>query len=139
GGAARRRSPVVGGEPGRRPAEPLRVETLERRAGAAVQLAAARGEKRRLGDVLRQRVVEGVPALVVRGALEEELEARELTEVGLEQVLAVPNGREERRRELAAQHRGGLEDALVLLLEPVDARAEDAVHGVRDWQACHQT
>mgnify|MGYP003693922587 CR=1 FL=1 len=35
--------------------------------------------------------------------------------MGLERVSAVPDRREERRRELAPQDRGGLEDALVLL------------------------
>src|SRR5262249_43265059 len=130
--------PVVVREPGSQLDEPLGVQPLERLAGAAMELSATRGEQRRLGDILRQRVLEGIYDLVARRALEEKLEARELAEMGLERAGAVPDCREETRGELAAEDRRGLQDALVRLVEPVDARAEDAMHGIRDRKACDE-
>ena len=57
----------------------------------------------------------------------------------LERAWTVPDRREEGRGELPAQDRGGLEDALRLLGQAVDARGEDAVHGVWDRETCHES
>ncbi len=131
--------PVVMGEPGSQLAEALGVQALERLARPAMELAAARGEQRGLGDLLRERVLEGVDDLLARRALEEELQARELAEMGLDRARAVPDRGEKGRGELPAQDRRGLKDALGLLVEPVDARGEHAMHRVRDRKVRHET
>ena len=122
------------GQARRQLVEAVGVEALERLTRPAMQLAAPRGQERRLGDILGQRVPEGIDDLLADRALEEELQSRELTEVGLDRGRAVPDRREKRGGELAAEDRRRLEGALGVLVQPVDARGEDAVHGVRDGE-----
>ena len=122
--------PIVIGKAGRELGEAIGVEALERLARATVELAAPRREEGRLGDVLRQRVLERVRDLLAGRALGEELEPGELAEARIDRALAVPDRGQERRGELAPEDRGGLEHALVVLVEAIDARGQDAVHRV---------
>ena len=92
------------------------------------------GQERRLGDVLGEGMLEDVHGVVAGRALEDALLARQVAEVRLDRPGAVPERREEARGEFPAKDGGGLEGALRLLGEPVDARGEDPVHGVRDGQ-----
>ena len=122
---------VVVGQPVVDLAQTIRVERLVGRARGLVQAAPAAREQALVRDVLGEGVVEDVDGLALAALLVDELQAPELREVGLEAAGAAPDGLEQPERELASQHRGGLEHPSRLLRQPIDARQQHVVHACR--------
>ena len=103
------------------------VHLLQRLARRLVERLAARGQEPVVGHVLGEGVLEDVDGLVGADRLVDEFQALQLVELRLERCGAVPDGPQEAQRELAAEHRGGLEDTTRLVGKPVHARGEDVL------------
>ena len=112
--------------------EPLGVHRLERAADRGVERLAAGGEQALVGDLLGERVLEDVHRFDRSAQLVQELEAPQLAERGPERERVAPHGSQQPRRDLAAEDGGGLEEALGILRQPVDARHEDVLDRGRD-------
>jgi hypothetical protein len=76
-------------------------------------------------------VLEDEDALVDPLQLVDEFQARELGELRADRGCAVPDALQQPQQELAAQHRGRLQHPPRFLGQPVDARGEDVLHGLR--------
>ena len=100
--------------------QPVRVEPLHRRHDLGVKLATAVLEQAPVGDLVRERVLEGV------------LQVRE------ELRLVVRDRRQERVGHVLADHRGRLQELLLLVRQPVDPRCQDRLHRRRDLQRLHR-
>ncbi len=107
------------------------VLLLDRFGGLPVEGLAAADQQAVVGHVLGQGVFEEVARIAVRGLLEEELPRLEVEEQAVEGLAAVPHRAQQLARELAAEHRGGLQEPLVVLRQAVDARHQDALDGAR--------
>ena len=92
----RLRLAVVVGEPGRQLGEPVGMRRSSASPARRWSSRRREGQERRLGDVLRERVLEDVHDVVAGRALVEELQPGELAEVRLHRARAVPDRREER-------------------------------------------
>ncbi len=108
-------------------AQAIRVERLIGRARGLVQTSPPAREQALVRDVLGEGVLEDMHGLALAALLVDELQAPELREVGLEATGAAPDGVEQPERELASQHRGGLEHPPRFLRQPVDARPQHVV------------
>ena len=108
------------------------VELLEGAARRLVQSLAAAREQPAVGDVLGERVLEDEGALV--GALElvDELEARQLGELGADRSRPVPHPLQQAQWELATQYRRRLQHPPRLVRQTVDARGEHVLDRLRD-------
>ena len=120
---------VVVGEAVVRLLETPPVERLERAPGRGVERAAPGLGQARVRDLLDQRVLEDVDGPTGSASLVQELQARELVQVGLQRPF--PDRREELLRELAAQERGCLEQTPRLRREAVDPRLQELLDRVR--------
>jgi hypothetical protein len=110
----------------------FRVEALQRRARRRVMGAPAPLEEARVRHLLGQRMLEDVHRLLGAGPLVEELQTHQLPQRVLEAgARAAPHRREQPERDLTAEHRGSLEEALGVLRQPVDARQEDLLDRLR--------
>ena len=112
--------------------EPFGVHRLEGAADSSVERLTAGGQQALVGDLLGERVLEDVHRLGRSAQLVQELEAPQLAERGLERASVAPHGSQQPRRDLAAEDGGGLEEALGVLRQPVDARHEDFLDRGRD-------
>ena len=95
-----------------------------------MQRAAASRDQHGVGYLLRERVLENPGALVALRLFVEELEAPQLGQGGVDPAGVVDHRAEQSLRHLAAEHGSRQEHVLGPLGEPVDARGEDALHGV---------
>ena len=104
---------------------PLRVEALHGLGDARVQRAPALVEQARVGDVVDERVPERVHGIGKERGLGEELGPAEAGEPVAHRLGGrVRHRLEQRHRHLLADHRGGLEQVLLVGRQPVDARGE---------------
>src|SRR5262249_39843231 len=88
-----------------------------------------------VGDFVGERVLEGVLEVGKEPDLVEELRGREARQLGAELGLGrIGNGQEQRRGDVLADDRGGLEQALGLGRQAVDAGGQDGLHGGGDRQ-----
>ena len=106
------------------------VERLQGAGGGRVKGPAPGGEEALVGDLLDERMVEGVAGLVQRRRGLEELQALQLGDVRVE-AGSVPDQQQQPGRELAAQHGADLEHASSFVVQPVDAGHEHALHRLR--------
>ena len=107
-------------------------EPLDRLAGEGVQLPSALQQDALVGRVVDQRVLEDVLELGRARALTDEVEVPELGERDIEGLRFLREGAEQAVEERAADDRGELEHALDVVVEPIDVRDEQPLHGVRD-------
>ena len=86
-----------------------------------------------VGDFVRQRMLEGVVELREEVRLVEELGCLKVRETLTEIPLSVlDDGLEQNERHVLADHRGSLEQALLVRREPIDPPGEQRLHGRRD-------
>src|SRR5262245_9331035 len=102
---------------------------LDQLADAAVQRTATLVEQALVGDVLHQRVLERILRIREQTRLVEQL-ARSETPEGLRKALLVEIGDalEQRQRDLVANHRGALQEVLLVRSQPIDARGQERLH-----------
>src|SRR5262249_26573291 len=94
---------------------PVEVEFLNDLHDADVQLASPSLEQARIGDLVRQRVLEGVFDVREETGLVEELRGLEILEPSPDGVLGQrDDGLEENEGQVLADHRGRLKQALLL-------------------------
>ena len=129
--------PVVGEEAGAL-VELVPMELLDGARQRRVHARPALAQLRPIGDLLRQRVLEGVLDLRIRRLLVQELGRHERlhggSELGRRQLGDPP---EQRLGQLPADHGGRLEHRLLPLRQPIDARCQHGVHGRRDRELLH--
>ena len=114
--------------------EPVGVEALDGLDDPGVERAPALLEQAAVGHLVGERVLEGVLEVGEEARLVEELGG---LEVGEAVGAARPSGSsaiacEQGDGHVLADDRGGLEEALVLRRQPVDARRQDRLHRRRD-------
>ena len=86
-----------------------------------------------VGDLLRERVLEGVFDVADRRLLVDELAELQIDDQPFELVLRLSRDRPgQAEHELAAEHRQGLQQILLVVVQPVDARGENCLHRGRD-------
>ena len=109
------------------------IERLDRLDDPGVQRPPPLVEQAPVGDLVGQRVLEGVLEVREEARLVEELGGLEVGEAAAERSSDC-SAMAWRRREghVLADDRGGLEEALVLGREPVDARGQDRLRRRRD-------
>ena len=101
-----------------------------------MQHAPALLEQAPVGDLVGERVLEGVLEIREQARLVEELRPLEVPEPLAQAVLGLLRDRlEERERDVLPDDGGGLEEALLLGWQPVDARGQDRLHGGGDLDA----
>ena len=105
--------------------EAVLLELLDRARDRGVDARARVGELRVVGDLLRERVLEGVFRVGVERLPVEKFSRHQRTQRRLELIVLEPDDALEHGvGELATEHRSGLEDGLLPLWQPVDARGE---------------
>ena len=91
---------------------------------------------------MRQGMLEGVVRLGEQAGLVEELGGLQVRQAAVQRGLGqLGNGLEQRQGHLGANHRGGLEEPLLLRRQPVDARRQHRLHRGRHlngWQRLRQ-
>src|SRR5438876_3875146 len=118
--------------------EPIGIQGLDGARDRAMSPRTPLGELRVVGDLLRQRVLEGVLDLRIEGRLEQELARNERPDGGGELVLReIRDAPQHRIRQLAADHRRGLEHGFLALRQPVDASRQDGLDRGRDRELLH--
>ena len=86
-----------------------------------------------VGHLLRERVLEGVFDVADRWLLENELAKLQIEDQPFQLVLRLSRDRPgQAEHELAPQHRQGLQEILLVVVQPIDARRENCLHGWRD-------
>ena len=109
--------------------QPLRGERLQGLDNTGVQHPPPLLEETAIGHLVRQGVLEGVLALGEEPRLVEELGRLEVRQTAMQVVFGqLGNGLQQRQGHLCADDRGGLEQALLLRRQPVDARRQDRLH-----------
>ena len=94
-------------------------------------------EQAAVGHLVRQGVLEGVFQLGEEVGLIEELRGLEVGEVAAQvSVRQVGNGLQQGQRHLGANDGGGLQQALGLRRQPVDARCQHGLHGGWHLDGC---
>src|SRR6266436_2062720 len=113
-------------------AQAVRVESLDRFNDPGVERAAALAEKSPVGDLVRQRVLEGVLELRKEIGLVQELGGLELDEV-LSQLLVrqIRDRVEKPERNVRSDDGGRLEYGLLCRRQAIDPRREQRLHGRR--------
>ena len=110
-------------------------EPLDGLGDAGVQGALPVVEQPLVRHLVRERVLERVLEVRKEPGLVEELRGLEAGELGAHLVLRrVGDGQEQRQGHVLADDRGGLEQALGLGRQAVDARGQDGLHGGGDRQ-----
>ena len=113
--------------------EAVLLELLHRARDCGVDARACVGELRVVGDLLCERVLEGVFGVGVERLLVEKFSRHQRTQRRLELIVLEPDDALEHGvGELATEHRSGLEDGLLPLWQPVDARGEHRLHRGRN-------
>ena len=113
--------------------EAVLLELLHRARDGRVDPRARVGELRVVGDLLRERVLEGVFGIGVERLLVEKFGRHERAQRRLELIVFEPDyPLEHVVGELATEHRSGLQDGLLPLRQPVDARGEHRLHRGRN-------
>ena len=109
--------------------EAIGVEPLDRADERRVQRAAAIAQQAPVGDLVRQRVLERVLELGEQARLVQELRRLQPRQPASHSVLVeVGNDQQQGERHVLADDGGGLEEPLVLAVQPVDPRGEDGLH-----------
>ena len=119
--------------------EAIGVQALDGGRHRGVKIAPALPQETGVGHVVGQRVLEGVLQIREELRLVEELrllEMREPPPQGLLRLLR--DRRQERVRHVLADHRGRLQEPLLLRRQPVDPRRQDRLHRGRHLQRLHR-
>ena len=119
--------------------EAIGVQALDGGRHRGVKIAPALPQEARVGHVVGQRVLEGVLQIREELRLVEELrllQMREPPPQGLLRLLR--DRRQERVGHVLADHRGGLQEPLLLRRQPVDPRRQDRLHRRRHLQRLHR-
>jgi len=111
-----------------------RLQPLHRLRDAGVQRAAARLGEAAVGHVVGQHVPERVLEVGEESRLVEELAGLERGQVAGQVIALLRDLLQQGQRHVHAHHRGGLQEALGSVRQPVDARGQDGLHGGRDLQ-----
>jgi hypothetical protein len=117
-------------------AHPVPGESLQRLDNAGMQCPPPLLEKAAIGHLVRQGVPEGEGPLGHHARLIEQVGGLKVHESLLQCVLGeLGKGLHERHRHLKTDHRGGLEEGLLLGGQLVDARRQHRVYrlGDRHW------
>ena len=107
--------------------QPIAKDVLDGADGAAVKDPSMLVEQRAEGHLLGEGVLEHQGGVVGGRPLVEEFERLQRLEAGRHAAGAVPHLLDEARREFSAQHGGGLEHTLGVVVEPIDARRQDGL------------
>ena len=111
------------GEPLDLLAEAIAVERLDRVDDPRVKLVAAIVQESAVGDLVRERVLEGILEIRKQPGLVKELGGLQVVEAATDRLVGGVGDRlEQYQRHVLADDGGDLEEALVLRGEPVDAR-----------------
>ena len=111
---------------------PVPGERLQGRDNAGMQHPPPLLQQAAVGHLLRQGVLEGVDQLGEQTRLVQELGVLEMREAQAERLFGqLRHGLEEGQRDLRPNDRRGLEQALLLRRQAVDARRQDGLHGGR--------
>ena len=113
-------------------AEPVRSELLQGRGHRGVQPGTSLGELRAVRHVAHQGMLERILRPGGRRDQAHEFPVLERAE-GDAEIVTVQTAdlSEEGLVELLADHRGGLQEVLGLLVEPIDARGQERLHRLR--------
>jgi hypothetical protein len=113
--------------------EPVWIGGFDRVSDKPMQNLAPLQQQRFIPDLLRQRVLEGVLEVREKARLVQKLRRLQVREPSADVFLRqVCNGLQERQRHILSDHGGGLEKALVLGRQSVDARGEYGLRRRRD-------
>src|SRR5215471_15990233 len=113
--------------------EATRPDIFDRSNDARVKRAALALEQARISDFKRQSVLERVLEIGEQRRFVQELGGLETREPGPELFLAGVRDRlEQRERDVLADHSRRLQQALVLLGQPINARSQHRLHGCRN-------
>ena len=108
---------------------PLGRERLEGLDNARVQHPPPLQQQAAVGHLVRQGVLEGVFRLGEQAGLVQELRRLQVRQAAVQRRLGhVGNGLQQGQGHLRANHRGGLEQPLLLRRQPVDARRQHRLH-----------
>ena len=119
--------------------QPVRVEPLDRGHDLGVELAAPVLQQAPVGHLVRERVLEGVLQVREELRLVEELRFLQMGEPAPQGLLRLLRDRRQQRvGHVLADHRGRLQQLLLLWRQPVDARRQDRLHRRRDLQRLHR-
>ena len=116
--------------------EPVGIVLFDGRHNAAMEQALPLVQQPPIGHLVRQGVLEGVLALREQAGFVEELGGLQVRQAAVQRLVGrVGNGLQQRPGHLRANHRGGLEQALLLRWQPVNARRQYCLHRGGDLQA----
>ena len=116
--------------------EPVGIVLFDGRHNAAMEQALPLAQQPPIGHLVRQGVLEGVRTLREQAGFVEELGGLQVRQAAVERLVGrVGNGLQQRPGHLRANHRGGLEQALLLRWEPVNTRRQHRLHRGGDLQA----
>jgi hypothetical protein len=106
--------------------QPARVEPFDGPDDPGVERLASLLEQRAVGDLIGERMLEGVLEIREEARLVEELRSLEVSEPLAQAVLRRFRDRlQQRKGDVLPDDGGGLEEAFLLGWQPVDARGED--------------
>ena len=115
---------------------PVPGERLQGLDNAGVQHPPPLLQQAAVGHLVGEGVLEGVLALGEEARLVEELGGLQVREAAVQRLLGqLGNGLQQRQGHLGANDGGGLEQALLLRRQPVDARRQHRLHRGRHLQA----
>jgi hypothetical protein len=113
--------------------EAIGVHALHDGRHRGVKIAPALPQDARVGHVVGQRVLEGEFQFREQPRLVEELRLLQVPEPPPQDVLRLLRDRcQESMRHVLADHRGRLQEPLLLLRQPVDPRGQDCLHSRRN-------
>ena len=113
--------------------EPVVAVLLDGFEDPRVELPSSRLEQTRVGDLVRQRVLEGVLDVGEEASLIEELDAPQVCEPSSERVLfQAGRGLKEDEGDVLADHGRGLQEAFLLRRQSVDPGGEHGLNRRRD-------
>ena len=116
--------------------QPVLSERFQSLDDASMQHSPPLVQQATVGHLVRQGMLEGVFQLGEEARLVQELRSLEVGEVAVQLgVWQVGNGGQEGTRHLRANNRGGLQQALGLGWQPVDAGRQHGLHGRRHLDA----
>ena len=124
------------GQPFHLVGEPVGIALFDSRDDTAMQQALPLAQQPPIGHLVRQGVLEGIVALGKQAGFVEELGGLQVRQATVQRFLRlVGDGLQQRPGHLRADHRSGLEQALLLRGQPVDARGQHRLHRGGDLQA----
>ncbi|MBW2389637.1 MAG: hypothetical protein JRG89_14550, partial [Deltaproteobacteria bacterium] len=111
------------------------MKLLELARHSSVNARAAPGKLGAVGDLLRQRMLEGVLGERVLRFLVDETQLREIAQYVVEPLCRQPqDGAQHSFGEAPPDHRGSLEHPFLFFVQPIDARCDDRIYRVGHFE-----